>query len=79
MLHAQTEIYGRKKKVVKHTKNKNIRPLYRVPQEKRSLFWEVTVSVILSKKMCMHIYPVPNSINYTSDYFFNVFQISEQK
>jgi hypothetical protein len=34
--------------------------LYRVSQEQRSIFWEVTVSVILSRKVCMYMYPIPN-------------------
>jgi len=34
--------------------------LYRVSQEKRSIFWEVTVSVILSKKRYMNMCPIPN-------------------
>jgi hypothetical protein len=32
----------------------------RVAQEERSLFWEVTVSVILSKKVYMYMCPIPN-------------------
>jgi hypothetical protein len=32
----------------------------RVSQEERSIFWEVTVSVILSKKLCMYLCPIPN-------------------
>jgi hypothetical protein len=34
--------------------------LYRVSQEERSIFWEVIVSVILSKKVYMHMCPIPN-------------------
>jgi hypothetical protein len=33
--------------------------LYRVSQEERSIFWEVIVSVILSKKY-KYVYPIPN-------------------
>jgi hypothetical protein len=29
-------------------------------QEERSIFWEVIVLVILSKKVCMHMYPIPD-------------------
>jgi hypothetical protein len=34
--------------------------VYRVSQEKRSIFWEATVSVILSKKMYIYMCPIPN-------------------
>jgi hypothetical protein len=34
--------------------------LYRVSQEGRSVFWEVIVSVILSKKLYMNMCPIPN-------------------
>jgi hypothetical protein len=34
--------------------------LYRTSQEERSIFWEVTVSVILSKKVYMYMFPIPN-------------------
>jgi hypothetical protein len=34
--------------------------LYTVSQEGMSIFWEVTVSVILSKKVYMYMYPIPN-------------------
>jgi hypothetical protein len=31
-----------------------------VSQEERLIYWEVTVLVILSKKVCMYIYPNPS-------------------
>jgi hypothetical protein len=34
--------------------------MYRVSQEERSIFWEVIVSVILSKKLYMNMFPIPN-------------------
>jgi hypothetical protein len=34
--------------------------IYRVPQEERTIFWEVIVSVILSKKLYMNMCPIPN-------------------
>jgi hypothetical protein len=37
-------------------------PIYRVPQEERSIFWEVIVSVILSKKVYIYICPIPNGL-----------------
>jgi len=43
--------------LVVHTSSKQI---YRVSQEERSIFWEVIVSVILSKKLCMNMCPIPN-------------------
>jgi hypothetical protein len=33
---------------------------YTVSQEERSIFWEVIVSVILSRKMYMYMCPIPN-------------------
>ena len=36
--------------------------LYRVSQEERSIFWEVIVSVILSKKLYMNMCPIPNGV-----------------
>jgi hypothetical protein len=33
---------------------------YRVSQEERTIFWEVIVSVILSKKLNMNMCPIPN-------------------
>jgi hypothetical protein len=35
--------------------------LYRVSQEGRSIFWEVTLSVIASKDVYMYMCPIPNS------------------
>jgi hypothetical protein len=38
-----------------------LKPLiYRVPQEEMSVFWEVIVSVILSKEVYMYMCPTPN-------------------
>jgi hypothetical protein len=34
--------------------------VYGVSPEERSIFWEVTVSVILSKKVYMYTCPIPN-------------------
>jgi hypothetical protein len=34
--------------------------IYSVSQEEWSIFWEVIVSVILSKKVYMHMCPIPN-------------------
>jgi hypothetical protein len=34
--------------------------IYRVSQEERKIFWDVIVSVILSKKLYMNMYPIPN-------------------
>jgi hypothetical protein len=38
----------------------NNEQIYRVSQEERSIFWEVTVSVILSKKVYMYMCHIPN-------------------
>ena len=44
-----------------NSKNVRILPVvYRVSQEERSVFWEVIVSVILSKKLYMNMCPIPN-------------------
>jgi hypothetical protein len=34
--------------------------IQRVSQEERTIFWEVIVSVILSKKLYMNMRPIPN-------------------
>ena len=34
--------------------------IFRVSQEERSIFWEVIVSVILSKNVYMNMCPIPN-------------------
>jgi hypothetical protein len=34
--------------------------IYRVSQEERTIFWEVIVSAILSKKLYMNMCPIPN-------------------
>ena len=34
--------------------------IYRVSQEEMSIFWEVIVSVILSKNLCVKMFPIPN-------------------
>jgi hypothetical protein len=34
--------------------------LFSVSQEERSIFWEVIISVILSKKVYMYMHPIPN-------------------
>jgi len=39
---------------------------YRVSQEERSIFWEVIVSVILSKNIYMNMYLIPNGFRVTS-------------
>jgi hypothetical protein len=36
------------------------RIIHRMLQESRSIFWEVIVSVILSKEVCMYMRPIPN-------------------
>jgi hypothetical protein len=33
--------------------------IYRMSQEERSIFWEVTVSVILSEKVYVYMCPIP--------------------
>jgi hypothetical protein len=40
--------------------------IYRVSQEERSLFWEVIVSVILSKIVYMFMCPIPNGFRETA-------------
>ena len=38
---------------------------YRASQEERSIFWEVIVSVILSKNVCMNMCPLLNGFRDT--------------
>jgi hypothetical protein len=51
-----TQIYKVCPKICK----RNTACLYRVSQEESSIFWEVTVSVILSKRVYMYMCPIPN-------------------
>ena len=44
---------------------------YRVSQEERSIFWEVTVSVILSKKLYMNMCPIPNGFRDRAIWLYN--------
>jgi hypothetical protein len=44
-----------------------IRLLYRVSQEKNVMFWEVIVSVILSKELYVYMCPIP--IAFRDSYF----------
>jgi hypothetical protein len=39
--------------------------MYRVSQEEKSVLWEVTVSVILSKKVYMYMCPIPDGFRDT--------------
>jgi hypothetical protein len=43
--------------------------LYGMAQEERSIFWVVTVSVILSEKVYMYICPIPNGFR---DWYFTI-------
>jgi hypothetical protein len=40
--------------------------IYRVSQEERSIFWEVTISLILSKEVYMYMCPIPNGFRDTA-------------
>jgi hypothetical protein len=40
--------------------------IYRTSQEERTIFWEVIVSVILSKKVYMYMCPIPNGFRGTA-------------
>jgi hypothetical protein len=40
--------------------------IYRLSQEERSIFWEVRVPAILSKKVYMYMCPIPNSFRDTA-------------
>jgi hypothetical protein len=37
-----------------------MKSIYRVSQEGRLIFWEVIVSAIVSRKVYMYMYPIPN-------------------
>jgi hypothetical protein len=43
--------------------------IYRMSQKERSIFWEVTVSVILSKKLYMYMCPIPNGFRDRAFHF----------
>ena len=45
--------------------------LYRVSQEERSIFWEVIVSVILSKTFYMNMCPIPNGFRDRTIWMYN--------
>jgi len=45
--------------------------VYRVPQEERSIFWEVIVSVILSKNIYVNTCPIPNGFRYRAIWMYN--------
>ena len=45
--------------------------MHRVSQEEMSLFWEVIVSVILSKRMYMYICPIPNGFRVRAISLYN--------
>jgi hypothetical protein len=40
--------------------------IYRVTQEERTIFWEVIVSVILSKELYLNMCPIPNGFRDTA-------------
>jgi hypothetical protein len=44
--------------------------VYRVSQKERSIFWEVTVSVILRKKVYMNMCPIPKGFQYLASSIF---------
>jgi len=46
-------------------------PIYRVSQEERSIFWEVMVSVILSKNVYTNMCPIPNGFRDRAIWMYN--------
>jgi hypothetical protein len=54
------ELYTTVNKLVKHWFIFHHFTLYRASQEERSIFWEVIVSVILSRKVYTYMCPIPN-------------------
>ena len=51
--------------------NEKILYIYRVSQEERSIFWEVIVSVILSKNVYMNMCPIPNGFRDRAIWMYN--------
>ena len=47
------------------------RSLYSVSQEERSIFWEVIVSVILTKNGYMNTCPIPNGFRDRAIWMYN--------
>jgi hypothetical protein len=45
--------------------------VYKVSQEERSIFWEVIVSVILSKNVYMIMCPIPNGFRDTAIWLYS--------
>ena len=48
-----------------------MRAIYRVSQEERSIFWEVIISVILSKNVYMNMCPIPNGFRDRAIWMYN--------
>jgi hypothetical protein len=46
------------------------RIIYRVSQEEGSVFWEVIVSAIVRKKVCMNVCPILNGFRYLAPQYF---------
>jgi hypothetical protein len=47
------------------TQGMNVRYVYRVSQEESSIFWEVTMPVILNKKVYMYMCSIPRLSYFT--------------
>ena len=45
--------------------------IYRMPQEERSMFWEIIVPVILSKNVYMSMCPIPNGFRDRATWMYN--------
>jgi hypothetical protein len=45
--------------------------IYRVSQEERTIFWEVIVSVILSKKLYKNVCPIPNGFRDRATWLYS--------
>ena len=45
--------------------------IYRLSQDEGSIFWEVIVSVILSKNIYMNMYTIPNGFRYRVIWLYN--------
>jgi hypothetical protein len=53
---AKYKMYLKKTRAKLTFKQHNYADIYRVSQEERLIFWEVIVSVILSKNVCMYVH-----------------------
>jgi hypothetical protein len=50
--------------------------IYRISQQERSIFWEIIVSVILSKEIYIYMYPIPNGFRDRAITLHNILDLA---